>query len=66
MEQKQQFVSLAETNCFTVREFCLEFGISRKPGHKRLARHAVGGMKALEEGMNRCPRFIPPPLSSQK
>jgi hypothetical protein len=47
MEQKQQFVSLAGTDRFTVTELCLEFGISRKTGHKWLSRHAVGGMKAL-------------------
>ena len=31
MEQKQQFVSLAGGGRFTVKELCLEFGISRNP-----------------------------------
>jgi transposase-like protein len=57
MEQKQQFVSLAGTNRFTVTDLCLEFGISRKTGHKWLSRHAVGGMKALEEH-SRAPKNV--------
>jgi transposase-like protein len=57
MEQKQQFVSLAGTNRFTVTELCLEFDIFRKTGHKWLARHAVGGMKALEEH-SRAPKNV--------
>jgi transposase InsO family protein len=57
MEQKQQFVSLAGTNRFTVTELCLEFGISRKTGHKWLSRHAVGGLTALEEH-SRAPKTV--------
>jgi transposase-like protein len=49
MDQKQRFVSLAGSGHFTVTELCLEFGISRKTGHKWLGRHAQGGMKALED-----------------
>lgn len=49
MEQKQRFVSLAGSSHFTVTELCREFGISRKTGHKWLARHAQGGLKALED-----------------
>lgn len=57
MEQKQQFVSLAGTNRFTVTELCVEFGIARKTGHKWLSRHAAGGMKALEE-LSRAPKNV--------
>lgn len=57
MEQKQQFVSLAGSGRFTVTELCGQFGISRKTGHKWLARHAVGGMKALEDH-SRAPKCV--------
>lgn len=57
MEQKQQFVSLAGSGHFTVTELCEQFGISRKTGHKWLSRHAVGGMKALEE-RSRAPKSV--------
>ena len=49
MEQKQRFVSLAGSGHFTMTELCREFGVSRKTGHKWVARHAEGGMKGLEE-----------------
>ena len=57
MEQKQQFVSLAGSGHFTVTELCGQFGISRKTGHKWLARHAEGGMKALED-RSRAPKSV--------
>jgi len=40
MEEKQRFVSLAQSGHFTVSELCKEFGISRKSGHKWLGRYA--------------------------
>ena len=49
MEQKQRFVSMAGSGHFTMTELCRDFGISRKTGHKWVARHSEGGMKALEE-----------------
>jgi transposase-like protein len=49
MEQKQRFISLAGSGHFTMTELCRDFGISRQTGHKWVARHAEGGMKALEE-----------------
>jgi len=49
MEQKQRFVSVAQSGYFTVTELCAEFGISRKTGHKWLMRYREGGMKNLEE-----------------
>ena len=39
MEQKQRFVSLAESGHFTVTELCREFGISRQEGPVDPARH---------------------------
>lgn len=57
MEQKQQFVSLAGSGHFTVTELCGQFGISRKTGHKWLARHAEGGMKALAD-RSRAPKSV--------
>ena len=47
MEQKQQFVSMAGSGHFTVTELCVQFGISRKTGHKWHARHAGGGIKMV-------------------
>ncbi len=47
MEQKQRFVSLARSGHFTVTELCEEFGISRKTGHKWLARYREGGTAGL-------------------
>ena len=49
MEQKQRFISLAQTDHFTVSELCLEFGITRKTGHKWLARYAALGLDGLIE-----------------
>ncbi|MDI1313273.1 leucine zipper domain-containing protein [Prosthecobacter sp.] len=39
-------------------ELCLEFGISRKCGHKWLVRHAEGGATALADG-SRAPHSVP-------
>jgi putative transposase len=57
MEQKQRFISLAQTHHFTVSELCEEFGITRKTGHKWLARYAAGGMAGLAEH-SRAPRCV--------
>ena len=57
MEQKQRFVSLAGCGHFTMTELCRDFGVSRKTGHKWVARHAEGGMKALEE-RSRAPKSV--------
>ena len=57
LEQKQRFVSLAGSGHFTVTELCQDFGVSRKTGHKWVARHAEGGMKALEE-RSRAPKSV--------
>jgi transposase InsO family protein len=57
MEQKQQFVSLAGSGHFTMTELCRDFGVSRKTGHKWVARHAVGGMNGLVEH-SRAPKTV--------
>ena len=57
MEQKQRFVCLAGSGHFTMTELCRDFGVSRKTGHKWVARHAEGGMKALEE-RSRAPKSV--------
>ena len=57
MEQRQKFISLAKSGRFTVTELCLEFGISRKCGHKWLVRHAEGGAAALADG-SRAPHSV--------
>ena len=57
MEQKQRFVSLAGSGYLTLTELCRDFGVSRKTGHKCVARHAEGEMKALEE-RNRAPKSV--------
>ena len=57
-EQRQKFVTLANSGRFTVTELCLEFGVSRKCGHKWLVRHAEGGAAALADG-SRAPHSMP-------
>ena len=57
-EQRQKFVTLANSGRFTVTELCLEYGISRKCGHKWLVRHAQGGAAAMADG-SRAPHSVP-------
>ena len=57
MEEKQRFVSLAQSGHFTVSELCEEFGISRKSGHKWLGRYASAGMAGLQE-RSRAPKKV--------
>jgi len=49
MDEKLSFVSLAQTGRFTISELCRDCGISRKTGHKYLARYVQGGRAGLEE-----------------
>ncbi|HRG54438.1 MAG TPA: helix-turn-helix domain-containing protein [Lacunisphaera sp.] len=53
MEQKQQFVSLAASGRFTRTELCADFKISRKTGHKWLARYRQAGAAGLRERSRR-------------
>jgi hypothetical protein len=47
MEELISFVTLAQTERFTLTELCEQFGISRKTAYKHLERYALGGFKAL-------------------
>ncbi|MGB6220364.1 helix-turn-helix domain-containing protein [Haloferula sp.] len=49
MEQRIRFASLAESGRFEVKELCASFGISRKTGHKWLARYRAEGSKGLAD-----------------
>ncbi len=42
-----RFVSLAQTDRFTISSLCEQFGISRKTGHKWLERYREAGMEGL-------------------
>lgn len=57
MEQRIRFASLAESGQFEVKELCASFGISRKTGHKWLARYRAGGSKGLAE-RSRAPKCV--------
>lgn len=48
MEEIIRFVSLAQTDRFTITDLCEQFGISRKTAYKHLERYATGGVKALQ------------------
>ncbi len=47
MEEIIRFVSLAQSDRFTITELCLQFSISRKTAYKHLERYAEGGLRAL-------------------
>lgn len=58
MEEIIRFVTLAQTDRFTMTDLCEQFGISRKTGYKHLERYAAGGLKALAARSHRpheCP-----------
>lgn len=57
MDKKIRFVSLAQTDRFTISSLCEQFGISRKTGHKCLERYQQGGTEALVERGHRPRRF---------
>jgi len=57
MEQKQRFIHLAKSGHFTISELCEDFGITRKTGHKWLARYAESGLAGLVEH-SRAPREV--------
>jgi transposase InsO family protein len=64
MEQKQRFVSLAESGHFTLSALCAQFSVSRKTGHKWLSRYRKFGMAGLEEHSS-APRTNPGKTSSE-
>jgi len=43
MEEIIRFVSLAQTDRFTITDLCEQFAISRKTAYKHLERYAEGG-----------------------
>jgi transposase InsO family protein len=47
MEEIIRFVSLAQTDRFTLTDLCEQFNISRKTAYKHLERYAEGGLRAL-------------------
>lgn len=53
MEEIIRFVSLAQTDRFTITDLCEQFGISRKTAYKHLERYAEGGLKALQPRSHR-------------
>ena len=58
MEELNRFVILAQTDRFTLTDLCEQFGISRKTGHKHLARYAASGLPGLVPRSHR-PRHFP-------
>lgn len=44
MTETERFVTLSQTGRFTVAELCVDFGISRKTGHKYLKRYRADGL----------------------
>jgi transposase len=53
MEEIIRFVTLAQTDRFTVSDLCEQFGISRKTGYKHLKRYAAAGLKGLQTPIRR-------------
>jgi|GEM_PF-1328370 len=58
MTEKEHFVTLAQTGRFTVAELCVDFGISRKTGHKYLKRYRADGRDGLPDRSRR-PKHSP-------
>lgn len=59
MEEIIRFVSLVQTDRFTITDLCAQFGISRKTAYKHLERYATGGLNALaprSHRPHRCPQ----------
>lgn len=58
MTEKERFVMLAQTGRFTITDLCVDFGISRKTGHKYLQRYEASGRVGLNDRSRRpkgCP-----------
>ncbi len=53
MDEIIRFVSLAQTDRFTITELCEQFGISRKTGYKQLERYREEGLKGLQPRSHR-------------
>jgi putative transposase len=57
MEEIIRFVTLANTERFTITELCEQFGISRKTGYKYLERYEAQGLKGLQVRSHRPHQF---------
>jgi len=57
MEQRERFTILAQSDRYTKKELCEQFGISRKTGHKWLSRYRAEGRKGLED-RSRAPKCV--------
>ena len=55
--EEQRFVNLMESGHFTVSELCEEYGVSRKTGHRWLARYTEAGRAGLED-RSRAPKTV--------
>ena len=53
MEEREAFVAEYQTELWTMTELCAAYGISRKTGHKWIARYAYGGRTALVDQSRR-------------
>lgn len=53
MEEINRFVVLAQSGRFYLADLCEQFGISRKTGHKHLARYAAAGLDGLRPRSSR-------------
>jgi transposase len=58
MDERYRFDILAQTDRFTLTDLCEQFGISRKTGHKHLARYAASGLQGLEPRSHRPHEFL--------
>lgn len=58
MEEIIRFVSLAQTDRFTITDLCEQFGISRKTAYKHLERYALLGLAGLQP-RSHCPLTCP-------
>lgn len=53
MDEIIRFITLAQTDRFTITDLCEQFSISRKTAYKHLERYAAGGLKALQTRSHR-------------
>jgi putative transposase len=53
MEEREAFVAEYLTDLWTMTELCAVYGISRKTGHKWVARYEDGGRRSLADQSRR-------------
>src|SRR5467141_2086900 len=61
MEQRERFIDDSQLGLYDMTELCARYAISRKTGHKWLARYDAGGRPALHDrsrAPHHCPRKI--------